>query len=189
LWVLLFLLTIPAPGYGRAVPDRPLVHRRAVVTGLAATVLAAGCDTGDEIAPPEQRGGPSAASEPEEAPEQTPDQVLVDEVVAELLGAIDLLSESRKKAPALRPSLTPILRAHRQHVRVLQVEGEYRTSTSIPADAAAALRAVRRSERRLHVTLVDAAGRAESGALARLLASISASVTQHLTLLAPEVAS
>jgi hypothetical protein len=49
------------------------------------------------------------------------------------------------------------------------------------------LRLVRQSERRLHVTLVDAAGRAESGALARLLASMSASVTQHLSVLPSEV--
>ena len=47
------------------------------------------------------------------------------------------------------------------------------------------LRRVRRSERGLQAALVDAADRAESGALARLLASMSASVTQHLALLPP----
>ncbi len=56
-------------------------------------------------------------------------------------------------------------------------------------DPDAMLRLVRRGERDLQVSLVDAATRAESGALARLLASMSASVTQHLTLLSQEIAS
>ena len=53
--------------------------------------------------------------------------------------------------------------------------------------AATALRQVRRGEKQLQAALVDAAGRAESGALAELLASISASVTQFLATLPSEV--
>ncbi len=170
-------------------PDRPLVRRRTVVTGLAATFLAAGCDNGDDIAPPESSGSPSAGSESPAEPEQSRDEALVEDVVGALFGAIDVLVAARRVAPELRPSVTPILRAHRQHVEVLEGEGEVSPPTQIPGDAAAALRDVRRSEHRLHVTLVDAAGGAESGALARLLASMSASVTQHLSLLPSEVAS
>lgn len=169
-------------------PDRPLVRRRTVVTGLAATFLAAGCDNGDEIAPPESSGSPSAGSESPAEPESQ-DEALVEDVVGALFGAIDVLVAARRVAPELRPSMTPILRAHRQHVEVLEGEGAASAPSPGPGDAASALRDVRRSERRLHVTLVDAAGRAESGALARLLASMSASVTQHLSLLPSEVAS
>ena len=57
------------------------------------------------------------------------------------------------------------------------------------ADRAAALKAVHRSEKELHAALVDAATRAESGALAKLLASMSASITQFLATLPPEAAS
>lgn len=172
-------------------PDpRPLVRRRTVLgaplAGLAATALLAGCDSGEDIAPPGADGSGSATPEPSEAaPEQTPDEALVDEVLAALTTALAVLAQARK-APAVRQHAVPLLKAHRRHVLVLEgdlendVEDE---SPPGPLPGPAALRAVRRSETTLHSTLVDAAGRAESGALARLLASMSASVTQHLALL------
>ena len=51
------------------------------------------------------------------------------------------------------------------------------------ADPAAALRAVQRREQRLEKRLVDWSVAARSGALARLLAAMSAGVAQHLAVL------
>jgi hypothetical protein len=82
-----------------------------------------------------------------------------------------------------------VMKAHRRHVRVLGGRVADPRPPGPPPDPAGALRTARRRAQHLHATLVDAAGRAESGALARLLASMSASVTQHLTLLPPELVS
>ena len=169
-------------------PDRPLVRRRTVVTGLAATVLLAGCDTGDDISPPESSGSSPATAETTEASEQTPDQALVDGVLAELTTALAVVAQARK-TPQLKRALIPLTKAHRQHVRVLEGELTNESPPGPSPDPAVSLRLVRQSERRLHVTLVDAAERAESGALARLLASMSASVTQHLSVLSSGVTS
>jgi hypothetical protein len=83
----------------------------------------------------------------------------------------------------LRPALAPLLHAHRTHVEALEGELAGDSPATRPADALAAVEAVRVSETQLQATLVDASGRAESGALAKLLASMSASVTQHLAAL------
>jgi hypothetical protein len=171
------------------VVDRPLVRRRTAVAGglggLAA--LATGCDPGEDLAPPETDPSSASASPSTEAPEQTPDEALVDELLGQLSAALTLLISSRG-VPELRPALSPIIRARRSHVEVLDGALPAETPPGTPADPAAALRAVRRSERRLQAALADGAGRAESGALARLLASMSASVTQHLSLVPPAAA-
>ena len=190
-------------------PDRPLappvLGRRAALcaplAGLAATVLAAGCETGDDIAPSTSStssGSPSTSPTTADATasatasaaedQRSPDQVLVDDVLAGLTAALGVLGQARKTRE-IRAEVTPLIRAHRRHVEVL--EGELtREPQPGPAPAAAeALRLVRRQERDLHATLVEAAGRAESGALARLLASMSASITQHLSVLPTGAAS
>jgi len=188
------------------VPDRPLappvLGRRAALcaplAGLDATVLATGCETGDDIAPSTSSTSSTSSGSPSTSPttadatasatasatedQRSPDQVLVDDVLAGLTAALGVLGQARKSRE-IRAEVTPLIKAHRRHVEVL--EGELtREPQPGPAPAAAvALRLVRRQERDLHATLVDAAGRAESGALARLLASMSASITQHLSVL------
>jgi hypothetical protein len=113
--------------------------------------------------------------------------VLVDEVLGRLTAALEVLSQARR-APKLRKPLGPLLQAHRRHVEVLEGELVGQEPAGAAPDPDVMLRLVRQSERDLQAELVAAAGRAESGALARLLASMSASVTQHLTLVPPEVA-
>ena len=171
-------------------PDRPLapptLGRRTAVLGLAATVLVAGCDHGDDIGAPASRAGPSSADASASASAQTPDEALVDDVLGALGAALGTLAAARHQRP-LRAPLAPLLRAHRRHVGVLEGESDATASSPVHADAAAALVAVRRSELQLRATLVDAAGRAESGALAKLLASMSASVTQHVAVLPKQV--
>jgi hypothetical protein len=142
----------------------------------------AGCDNGDDIGAPSTSGSQSTATASSSAPEQTPDEALVDEVLDALGAALGTLAAARHQRP-LRTPLAPFIRAHRRHVEVLEGEPDTGASSPVPASPAAALVAVRRSERGLQAMLVDAAGRAESGALAKLLASMSASVTQHLAAL------
>jgi len=176
------------------VSDRPLVRRRTAlggaVGGLAVVVLATGCDPGEDLAPPEDdptgSTGSTATASPQ-APEQTPDEALVDDVAAALGSALGVLASARHYRP-LRPTLAPLVRAHRQHLAVLETSVDGSASAPVMASPEAALRGVRRSERDLQAELVRAAEQAESGALARLLASMSASVTQHLTLIPPETA-
>jgi hypothetical protein len=167
------------------VPDRLRVRRRTVVTGVAATLLMAGCDNGDEIAPPDASGSPSETSSSAAAPERTPDEVLVEDVLAELTTVLAGLAQAWK-APPLRKAVGILIKAHRQHLRVLGGRVTDPSPPGPPPDPAAALALARRRERHLHATLVDAAGRAESGALAKLLASMSASVTQYLAVLPQE---
>ena len=175
------------PGYARAVPGPPLLRRRTVLLGTAAVAaLTAGCDHGDDIGGPTPSAGPSSPpSASASAPEQTPDEALVETVSGQLTGALGVVATARRFKP-LRTTLTPLLHAHRRHIEVL--EGDPGWTAPALADPAAALQAVHRSEQQLRAALVEAADRAESGALARLLASMSASVTQHLAVLPREVA-
>ncbi|QWF24033.1 hypothetical protein KM427_10270 [Nocardioides sp. LMS-CY] len=96
-----------------------------------------------------------------------PDEALVDEAVA------------RITATAAKSGRVPQLTAmHAAHLAALEAEA--------PVAAAASRRQLRRAERDLQEFLEDAAVRAESGPLARLLASMSASVSQHLAALPSE---
>jgi hypothetical protein len=167
-------------------PDRPLVRRRTALTGalggIAATVLAAGCDTGDDLGENDAAPTPSASPSVAQEPEQTPDEALVDDMLARLGAAVAVLQAARRFKP-LRPSVAPLLHAHRAHAEVLEGDLANQPPAPRPGDGGAALEAVRLSESQLQIALVDAAGRAESGALAKLLASMSASTTQHLATL------
>ena len=164
-------------------PASVTVGRRAAVLGVMATVVLGGCDHGDDIGGPAATGSPSAGTPTPSTPEQTPDEALVEEVLTELDAALAVLASARG-LPTLRAVVTALQRAHRQHVHALA--GEAEAASAGPLSPATALQAVRRSEKRLQSALVDAAGRAESGALAKLLASMSASATQHLAALPKE---
>ena len=170
-------------------PDRPLVRRRTALTGalggIAATVLAAGCDTGEDLGQNDATGSPSASPSVAEEPEQTPDEALVDDVLAQL-GAAAAVLQAARRFKQLRPALAPLLHAHRAHAEVLEGELANDSPATRPASSLAAVAAIREGETQLQAALVDAAGRAESGALAKLLASMSASVTQHVATLPKE---
>lgn len=168
-------------------PDRPLLRRRTAVLGLAATVLATGCDHGDDIGTSSPSKSPSTPASPSSAPSQTPDEVLVDTTIDQLTTAYGMVVTARRFKP-LRQPLAPLVKAHRRHVEVLEGELDGWTASKL-ADPDAALQAVRRSEKKLQAAMVEAAGKAESGALAKLLASMSASVTQFLVALPPEAPS
>jgi hypothetical protein len=168
------------------VVDRPLVRRRTAVAGalggLAVAVLAAGCDHGDDLAPPQADSSSATATPSSQASDQTPDEALVDEVLGRLTHAVLVLTHARK-APQVGKAFVPLIVAHRRHISVLEGDLPDKAPPGPPPDPAASLHTVRRSEHQLQAALADAAVRAESGALARLLASMSASVTQYVAVL------
>jgi hypothetical protein len=153
--------------------------RRATFGGLLALLTVSACDT-DDLRPPE-------ADEPTSTNPQSPspdsDEVLVEEVAAAIIGALDLVGLVRRRFPQLQPAMGPLARMHRAHLGVLHVEVETRTATSVPASAPVALARLRGEEQRLQKAMAKAAVRARSGALARLLASMSAAVAQQLAVL------
>ena len=149
-------------------PAGPRLARRttlALAAGpLVGLVAVAGCDDGGD-------GSPAASRTATQPPE--PDVELVDGVLEELGGALRV---------AAAAEMADLVALHRAHIEALDGTPPTPLTPSTrsprrPADAAT----VRRRERLLHAHLVEAAVAAESGALARLLASMSAAVAQRTT--------
>lgn len=138
----------------------------------------AACDV-DDLRPPEVGGSPAPTAGATTAPDA--DTVLVESLVAMVVGAQETVRLARRRFTSLRPALKPLVLMHRRHLDVLlQTEQQVRSSVRVPRSAADALREVRTAERDLQNELADGAVQSHSGALARLLASMSASVAQHL---------
>jgi len=141
-----------------------------------------------DIDPPlreDASGGPVAAP-PEDSP-------LVASVVVAVSEAADLVAAASEVAPALATRLDSLGRAQAAHLDLLVgavPEADVPTpgTANVPVRPAPALAAVRLSEQRLLRTLRDACVAAASGDLARVLASMAASVSQHLATLSPEPA-
>ena len=131
----------------------PRLPRRSALALAAGLVVVAGCDDGE-------------TPTPAPTPTPDPDVELVDRVLAELKGAERLATAAGDGGLAA---------LHRAHIEAL----DGTTPTGGPARRAGA-DAVRRREQRLQQHLESAALTAESGALARLLASMSAAVSQQL---------
>lgn len=165
-------------------PALPTTRRAALggllggMLGLAGLAGVSGCDV-DDLRPPED--GPAPPSPPEPG-EPDPDQVLVETMSAEIVHALAVVAVARR-FPRLEPIAKRLARTHRAHLRVLAAEVEEPTAVREPTSAGAALTQVRAEEERLQRTLASAAVDAQSGALARLLASMSAAGAQHLATL------
>jgi hypothetical protein len=171
-----------------------VLGRRGVLGGAALGVLAlAACDT-DDLRPPEDEAAPTPTPSGTEAPEAEPDvdadadadTRLAEDVAAQMAAALVLVDRTRRTFPRLRGRLQPIARMHRAHLEVLVAPGD----RSVPAPQvgdtpAAALAALFTVEDALRRRLAAAAVEARSGALARLLASTSASVAQHVHVTLP----
>ena len=138
--------------------DRPLTRRTALALGAAGAATLTACD---------------ALSTPGRDPDQPdpdPDVALVDETVSQITATAAVAARV--------PSLTAM---HTAHLAALDAATPTPSASSTSAPGTAAQ--VRAAERALHGYLVSAAMRARSGELARLLASMSASVSQHLVAL------
>lgn len=137
-------------------PPAPHLFSRRTTLALAAAGLVAvgGCD---------DDGGEAPAARPTASPD--PDTELVDHVVTRL---------ARAERLARAAGLGGLAALHRAHLEALDGTPSTRPHPKVAADV------VRRQERQLQSDLVAAAMAAESGALARLLASMSAAVSQRL---------
>lgn len=138
-------------------PGPRLPRRAALALGAAGLVAVAGCES----------DGTSEPDPPPTTPEPDADQELVDRTVASITAVWRLTGD--------RPSLAAV---HLAHVEALGGEIDV-----TPVRRAVDADALRRREDALQRELVRAAMTAESGALARLLASMSAAVSQQLVVL------
>jgi hypothetical protein len=132
----------------------PLLRRRTALTLAAAGLVAVtGCDDGDRRTP-----APT--------PTADPDVALVDEVLAHLKAA---------ERVALSVGDSDLVALHRAHIEALDGTPPTGRPGRMPRTDA-----LRRQEQKLQQHLESAALAAESGALAQVLASMSAAVSQRL---------
>lgn len=166
-----------------AVSDRSgvVATRRAALGGALAGVLGvAACDL-DKPAP---APSPTSGGTAEPGPQPDSDQQIVDEARAETATLLALLLATATRHGALRRPLAGLRSMHRAHLALLEGGDDPGGAPEpVPATPAAALAALRRSESRAQARLADWSVAADSGALARLLAGMSASVAQHLAVL------
>jgi hypothetical protein len=177
------------------VPPSPAtgLHRRTALGALVALgAVTAGC----------VREGPRRQVQPPppKKPQVDPDVALVTTVLAAEQGVLDLVEAVMQRHRRLRPLLASTRDAHRVHTQLLAdavpKSGVSPSASStptpaavpwVPADPDRALAALTRAEDDL--TLVDkrSSFAAESGAFARILASMAAAAAQHSVLLRQHV--
>ena len=103
---------------------------------------------------------------------------------------MSVLDAATTAAPTLAARLAPVRAAHAEHLDVLAgavPEAERPTAgpASVPSRPTRALAVVRRSEQRLLREVRTGCLEARSGDLARVLASVATSTSQHAAGLAP----
>ena len=151
--------------------------RRTTVAALPLIALA-GCRWG-----PEDDDSPAV----EQAKDADADLV---KTATEAIGRVaDGLTAVAFQHVGLAAALEPLTTMHDAHLQLLTPNPASAALAPIASDESsrAALTRVRRDEARLQIQLADLATSAVSGTLARALASMSASIAQHLAVL-PEIA-
>jgi hypothetical protein len=165
-------------------PHRSLVtSRRTALVGVVGSAVGgalvlAGCEGGD---PPASAPTPtsSAPTATPEAPPEDPDESLVAAVVTEL----DELIAFTSAAAAARPKIAawPAFETlHRTHRAVLTDAEEEAGLPRVRGSAPEIAERVTRREEQAQRRFADWAVEAQSGRLARLLASMSAAIAQQL---------
>ena len=145
----------------------------------SALLLAGGCTFDDD-------GGPEAL--PSESPGVSDadfDLGLLDEARARLAAMLELVRRASRKHPGLAPALTVLADLHQAHDDLIADSAPAPASSTptpirIPAGRGKALDLVRTRELSLQDEFADLARRARSGPLARLMASMSAAIAQHV---------
>jgi hypothetical protein len=178
---------VPVPSVA---PRAAATTRRAALGGALATLAAASaCDLAqpaDEPVGPSGDASGHASLTPStrvSTPPEDPDTALVDEVLDGLGELAALVAAGERFAP-LRAPMRALAALHAAHLEALDGEPVAKRSPGVRfAGPAEALRRVRAAEQQAQRRLADWSVAAESGALARLLASMSAAVAQHLVAL------
>lgn len=163
------------------VSDTPLPRatRRGALGGALIGLVATGCDLGG---PGSESPGPTPGTPvgtPSDAAED-PDESLVARVRHRVGEADALVRAAATGRPGLAADLAGFRRLHRHHLDALPGDGRLPRSRRLRGSAAAARSRVRSQEHRLQGFLADSAVAAQSGALAALLASMSAALAQQL---------
>jgi hypothetical protein len=174
----------------RPAPDRGGLTRRTALRGgllVTGTLALAGCQSGADPADTSTPTGAATAA-PEAEADDDPDVRLLDDLVGEVEDTWALVVATGRRHRRLRAPLRPLADLHVAHREVLgeatgsagEARSRGRGGASVPRDRTAALDAVGGREERLARTLAEGAVVAESGSFARVLASMSAGVAQHL---------
>jgi hypothetical protein len=180
---------------------RSVVSRRAVLGLAAGAAVVSGC-TPKGV---DRRAKPQPSTRP--TPEEDPDVTLAATVLSGEQAILDRLTATVRRHPGLRARLSPAAAAHRAHVRLLTdaVPDKVTPSTAgtpsptpsgspaptgppvvrpvVPVRPGLALAALAREEGRLSLLDKRSSFAAESGAFARVLASMAASAAQHAVVL------
>ena len=162
----------PSPRRATAVATR----RTALGCGVLALTTVSGCDLG-------RTGGPADGPVPTAAATSTedPDTALLEEILTELDSMVALVTESTAGSRKLRTPLVALRDLHLAHAAALGADLPDSAPTPAPGEGSGSTRSrVVTRERRLQRRLADWSVAAESGTLARLLASMSAAVAQHV---------
>ena len=174
-------------------PAHPLVltTRRAALGGALLGLTSAGCSL-DRPADRVDRtaGTPTGAASARAGRDEAPDgdAALVDDVLAELRSLGAVTAGIARRFPRLRSEAGAFTDLHHAHREALGDEVAAGTDGPAPhalprLDAESALRLLRTRELRAQRRLVDSSLAARSGALARLLASMSAGIAQQVATL------
>lgn len=153
----------------------PATSRRTAIAGAAAGLLASACDAG---APgPDPAPAPSSTAPPDPA---DPDAVLAADAALLVADRLALARALGERYPALGPRLRPFVALHRAHASVLLPPAEEPDAPAVTGGAHREVGLFRAGEAAAAQRLAGWAVRADSGALARLLASMSAGVSARL---------
>lgn len=181
--------------------SQPTVSRRAVL-GAAVLLAATGCEldagssqpaSGDASPPATATAAtptPSAAAPSSGDVSADQDLLLLDQARAAITTMLGVVVATERTRPSLRRSLRGLQQMHEAHLAALDTAGPTPSPSADSAEKApaaagndvqSAARTLERRETRLQQQLVGAALAAASGEFARLLASMNASIGQHLT--------
>jgi len=148
------------------------------VLGLLVGITATGCS----LDPPrdEPAGASASPGAGATAPADDPDSELVRRVVDDLTAALALVGGVARAARPLAAEVAPWRELHAAHLEALEAPDRARP-LRVRGPLPSLRSRLRREETALQRTLAEAAVTARSGALAALLATMSAAVAQRLT--------
>lgn len=164
-------------------PAGRILERRTLLLAGVATATLAGCSLNNPF-------GSERTPASEAVRDLSPDVAVAVEAVTLLLAAGTAVDATVAAYPVLGSRLRGLAATHRAHVDALTAAVPERVDVAaepvpyvVPSSRGAAVVSVRRSETVLQAQLVGLALRAESGAFARLLGTMSAAVSQQLAVL------
>ena len=151
--------------------------RRGVLGGLLVGLTAAGCEL--ERSPDGPAGSGASPGAEVTSPAGDPDSQLVRRVVDDLTAALALVGGVARARRPLAATVAPWRDLHAAHLEALEASGSARP-VRVRGPLPALRDRLRREETSLQRSLAEAAVSARSGALAALMATMSAAVAQQL---------